>query len=53
MPQMSPINWLSLYIMFSIIFMIFNIMNYYMFYPLMPKLNNLMKNKSNSFLWKW
>nr|YP_010975286.1 ATP synthase F0 subunit 8 [Aneogmena fischeri]WNX92420.1 ATP synthase F0 subunit 8 [Aneogmena fischeri] len=53
MPQMAPINWLSLFIMFSIIFLIFNMMNYYFFTPIMPK-SNLMKNiYINSFNWKW
>nr|YP_009919081.1 ATP synthase F0 subunit 8 [Simulium noelleri]QMP96674.1 ATP synthase F0 subunit 8 [Simulium noelleri] len=29
MPQMAPISWLSLFILFTIIFMLFNIMNYF------------------------
>nr|AND96042.1 ATP synthase F0 subunit 8 [Onthophagus minutus] len=31
MPQMAPLNWLTLMIYFSLIFMMFNIMNYYSF----------------------
>uniref|UniRef100_UPI00315CECAF ATP synthase F0 subunit 8 n=1 Tax=Simulium guiyangense TaxID=3123427 RepID=UPI00315CECAF len=29
MPQMAPLSWLSLFILFTIIFMLFNIMNYF------------------------
>nr|YP_010239063.1 ATP synthase F0 subunit 8 [Phrosinella nasuta]QTF74297.1 ATP synthase F0 subunit 8 [Phrosinella nasuta] len=54
MPQMAPINWLSLFIVFSIAFMIFNMMNYYLFTPPMPKssikYNICVKNSMN---WKW
>nr|YP_010697687.1 ATP synthase F0 subunit 8 [Hypoderma sinense]WCF76315.1 ATP synthase F0 subunit 8 [Hypoderma sinense] len=54
MPQMSPISWLSLFIMFSMTFMLFNMMNYYCFIPHMPKsklINN--NNKMISMNWKW
>nr|WMQ76593.1 ATP synthase F0 subunit 8 [Hydora sp.] len=51
MPQMAPMNWVSLFIMFIIIFLMFNSMNYFMF---------IYENKSYSiktnkyFLnWKW
>nr|ALO70378.1 ATP synthase F0 subunit 8 [Batrisodes sp. 1 EF-2015] len=51
MPQMAPINWIFLYLMFILIFMMFNLSNYYYWYffknnmkPLFPK-----KNK----YWKW
>nr|YP_006503860.1 ATP synthase F0 subunit 8 [Elodia flavipalpis]AFA46590.1 ATP synthase F0 subunit 8 [Elodia flavipalpis] len=54
MPQMAPINWLSLFIIFSISFLIFNMMNYYLFTPKMPK-SNLMNSNilQNSLNWKW
>nr|WEG23036.1 ATP synthase F0 subunit 8 [Senometopia sp. 1 HNL-2023a] len=53
MPQMAPINWLSLFIIFSISFMIFNMMNYFLFIPSTPKLT-LTKNKQiNVMNWKW
>nr|WMQ76580.1 ATP synthase F0 subunit 8 [Austrosimulium sp.] len=29
MPQMAPISWLTLFILFTIIFVLFNIMNYF------------------------
>nr|QNP10035.1 ATP synthase F0 subunit 8 [Ochthebius delgadoi] len=53
MPQMAPMNWLVLFITFSMIFLMFNSMNYFSF-----KYNNLNKNKLfNKKLiklnWKW
>nr|YP_009560902.1 ATP synthase F0 subunit 8 [Hydrotaea chalcogaster]QAB45335.1 ATP synthase F0 subunit 8 [Hydrotaea chalcogaster] len=54
MPQMAPIGWLSLFIIFSIAFMIFNMMNYYSYNPTMPKSNLINKNNLiNSMNWKW
>nr|YP_010569043.1 ATP synthase F0 subunit 8 [Fannia canicularis]UEV87285.1 ATP synthase F0 subunit 8 [Fannia canicularis]UZC78831.1 ATP synthase F0 subunit 8 [Fannia canicularis] len=54
MPQMAPIGWLSLFIIFSITFMIFNMMNYYSFNSCMPKSNFKKKNSLiNSMNWKW
>nr|YP_009560224.1 ATP synthase F0 subunit 8 [Oxysarcodexia avuncula]QAA79122.1 ATP synthase F0 subunit 8 [Oxysarcodexia avuncula] len=54
MPQMAPIGWLSLFIIFSIAFVIFNMMNYYSFIPSMPKSNLTIKSQSiNSLNWKW
>nr|YP_009058479.1 ATP synthase F0 subunit 8 [Scathophaga stercoraria]AIL95201.1 ATP synthase F0 subunit 8 [Scathophaga stercoraria]UJG45478.1 ATP synthase F0 subunit 8 [Scathophaga stercoraria] len=54
MPQMAPIGWLSLFIIFSIAFVIFNMMNYYSFIPSMPKSNLINKNQQmNSLNWKW
>nr|YP_010385090.1 ATP synthase F0 subunit 8 [Lydina aenea]UPL65100.1 ATP synthase F0 subunit 8 [Lydina aenea] len=54
MPQMAPIAWLSLFIIFSISFMIFNMMNYFSFIPKMPKsklINKIQLMKSLN--WKW
>nr|QNE85780.1 ATP synthase F0 subunit 8 [Hydrotaea irritans] len=54
MPQMAPIGWLSLFIIFSIAFMIFNMMNYYSYNPHMPKSNLINKdNLTTSLNWKW
>nr|UJG45322.1 ATP synthase F0 subunit 8 [Anthomyia procellaris] len=54
MPQMAPIGWLSLFIIFSIAFMIFNMMNYYSFFPSMPKSCLINKTQlTNSLNWKW
>nr|AXS64862.1 ATP synthase F0 subunit 8 [Coleoptera sp. 2 KM-2017]AXS66003.1 ATP synthase F0 subunit 8 [Cucujoidea sp. 36 KM-2017] len=51
MPQMAPLNWVSLYLMFTFIFLMFNIMNYYTFnYKIKTMI--LHKNKK-LFNWKW
>nr|ALO70411.1 ATP synthase F0 subunit 8 [Brachygluta helferi] len=52
MPQMAPMNWIFLYFMFSMSFIIFNIMNYYFLCYKMNIKNNInphymMKN------WNW
>nr|YP_010968357.1 ATP synthase F0 subunit 8 [Isomyia nebulosa]WNO18605.1 ATP synthase F0 subunit 8 [Isomyia nebulosa] len=54
MPQMAPIGWLTLFIIFSFTFMLFNMMNYYSFIPSMPKSTLINSTQiSNSFMWKW
>nr|YP_009939838.1 ATP synthase F0 subunit 8 [Ectophasia rotundiventris]QNV49153.1 ATP synthase F0 subunit 8 [Ectophasia rotundiventris] len=54
MPQMAPIGWLSLFIMFTMAFLFFNMMNYYSFMHFMPKSNLIKKSKLiNSLSWKW
>nr|QXG82649.1 ATP synthase F0 subunit 8 [Orthomus sp. BMNH 1042407] len=53
MPQMAPMNWLSLYIFFTMIFLMFNFLNYYLFLiknNLIIKTNNYMNKILN---WKW
>nr|YP_006576059.1 ATP synthase F0 subunit 8 [Naupactus xanthographus]ACZ58586.1 ATP synthase F0 subunit 8 [Naupactus xanthographus] len=51
MPQMAPINWLSLFFSFIMIFFIFIILNYYSF-NYKPKTFKTMK-KENMLYWKW
>nr|ALO70639.1 ATP synthase F0 subunit 8 [Ischnosoma splendidum] len=51
MPQMAPMNWLSLFIYFSIIFMMFNTLNYFSFLY-KPKTFTFKVNKT-IFNWKW
>nr|QNE85456.1 ATP synthase F0 subunit 8 [Morinia doronici] len=54
MPQMSPISWINMFIIFSISFLIFNMMNYYLYSPNLPKSNLILKSKiSNQLNWKW
>nr|QKD74989.1 ATP synthase F0 subunit 8 [Suillia sp. HeleYD1] len=53
MPQMAPIGWLSLFIIFSITFVLFNVMNYYSVLPTAPKSQNVQKTSSKSMSWKW
>nr|WKU83949.1 ATP synthase F0 subunit 8 [Hadromyia pulchra] len=53
MPQMAPINWLSLFLLFSFIYLLFNMMNYFLYLPLMSKSKSLNKITTNSMNWKW
>nr|ASN65914.1 ATP synthase F0 subunit 8 [Pseudotetracha mendacia] len=52
MPQMAPMNWILLYLMFSITFLLFNFINYYILMISPPS-----TEKKNFFLkimsWKW
>nr|YP_009689568.1 ATP synthase F0 subunit 8 [Paratrichobius longicrus]QEG77647.1 ATP synthase F0 subunit 8 [Paratrichobius longicrus] len=52
MPQMSPMNWILLMIMFSMIFFFFLMINYFSFNPKMPSFlkSNFKTKKMN---WKW
>nr|UBU96219.1 ATP synthase F0 subunit 8 [Epicauta hirticornis] len=52
MPQMAPLNWLSLLIFFITIFMLINSMNFYSFLYKYPESCELQKSlvKTN---WKW
>nr|ASY97966.1 ATP synthase F0 subunit 8 [Spilomantis occipitalis] len=52
MPQMMPLNWLSLFMFFSITLLMFNVMNYYM------SMNKLTSKSSIKLMvktlnWKW
>nr|AXS66378.1 ATP synthase F0 subunit 8 [Curculionoidea sp. 7 KM-2017] len=51
MPQMAPMNWLTLYFIFFFLLLIMIIMNYFIFLykPLMSK-KTIKKNLIN---WKW
>nr|ALO71103.1 ATP synthase F0 subunit 8 [Pselaphinae sp. 9 EF-2015] len=51
MPQMAPLNWLSLFITFSIIFIIFNTINYFSFKYSFKKFDS--NKKINKINWKW
>nr|QIV24578.1 ATP synthase F0 subunit 8 [Cnemoplites australis] len=51
MPQMAPLNWLTLLILFTLVFLLFNIVNYFSFnYEIKIK-----KTKKKEILmnWKW
>nr|AXS65803.1 ATP synthase F0 subunit 8 [Curculionoidea sp. 25 KM-2017] len=51
MPQMAPLNWLLLFNIFIMTFLMFNILNYFNFMTL-PKMN--LQNKFMVKLtWKW
>nr|ALO76912.1 ATP synthase F0 subunit 8 [Pterostichinae sp. CYR01] len=53
MPQMAPMSWLMLYLMFTLIFFTFNFLNYYMF--LIKNNKNMIKNHylNKMMNWKW
>nr|AJR19243.1 ATP synthase F0 subunit 8 [Sericostoma personatum]QNE85912.1 ATP synthase F0 subunit 8 [Sericostoma personatum] len=54
MPQMMPLNWISLYMYTITIFMIFIIMNFYLFkYNNNYKYNNMIYKSINKMNWKW
>nr|AFU50294.1 ATP synthase F0 subunit 8 [Disteniazteca fimbriata] len=51
MPQMAPLNWLTLFFLFIMIFKLFNIMNYFSYSNMITsKSLNLKTTKIN---WKW
>nr|YP_009728649.1 ATP synthase F0 subunit 8 [Macroxyela ferruginea]QHR79723.1 ATP synthase F0 subunit 8 [Macroxyela ferruginea] len=52
MPQMAPINWLILFIMFSLILLLFNILNYFCFQYKLPSLSKTKFNQP-TMNWKW
>ena len=58
-PQISPILWTILFLMFTLLFLFFNILNYFNFNPIFKNSdtnnnNNQETSKNNSFLtWKW
>nr|YP_010240498.1 ATP synthetase F0 subunit 8 [Chlorops oryzae]QTF87839.1 ATP synthetase F0 subunit 8 [Chlorops oryzae] len=53
MPQMAPINWLFLFILFSLIFLMFNMMNYFLMLPMSPKMKMKKIFFYKSLNWKW
>nr|YP_009745909.1 ATP synthase F0 subunit 8 [Sciara ruficauda]QIH95754.1 ATP synthase F0 subunit 8 [Sciara ruficauda] len=52
MPQMAPINWLSLFFLFSLTFILFNIMNFFSL-NLNKSLNKTLKMNKSFMNWKW
>nr|YP_010305210.1 ATP synthase F0 subunit 8 [Philonthus spinipes]ULT46827.1 ATP synthase F0 subunit 8 [Philonthus spinipes] len=51
MPQMAPMNWLILFIIFTLTFLIFNTINYFSFkYQMKP---SSISKKSSKINWKW
>nr|YP_010989185.1 ATP synthase F0 subunit 8 [Forcipomyia pulchrithorax]WOR86777.1 ATP synthase F0 subunit 8 [Forcipomyia pulchrithorax] len=52
MPQMAPINWLLLFIIFCLTYLFFNILNYYIFSPTLKSSDKKLFNKI-TLNWKW
>nr|AXS66483.1 ATP synthase F0 subunit 8 [Tenebrionoidea sp. 7 KM-2017] len=50
MPQMMPLNWLTLMFMFIMIFYLFNCINYFSF---IYSQKNFFNKKKISWNWKW
>nr|YP_009737789.1 ATP synthase F0 subunit 8 [Dacus bivittatus]QHW07524.1 ATP synthase F0 subunit 8 [Dacus bivittatus] len=53
MPQMAPIGWLSLFIVFSITFILFSIINFYSVIPQTPTSHISKKHSTSPLNWKW
>nr|AYW52094.1 ATP synthase F0 subunit 8 [Anthribidae sp. 6 ACP-2013] len=51
MPQMAPLNWLTLFFYFILIFLMFNSVNYFNMLKL-PQKSKFLKN-FNLINWKW
>nr|ALO71090.1 ATP synthase F0 subunit 8 [Pselaphinae sp. 8 EF-2015] len=51
MPQMAPINWMFLYLMFIMIFIMFNLSNYYYIFTFKNNFKSFYITKNKS--WKW
>nr|AYN73164.1 ATP synthase F0 subunit 8 [Prorocorypha snowi] len=52
-PQMSPIMWFSLFIIFSTTLILFNQMNFFSFKPNTIKKMKKGMIKSKNLIWKW
>nr|YP_010999271.1 ATP synthase F0 subunit 8 [Synorthocladius bifidus]WPM93117.1 ATP synthase F0 subunit 8 [Synorthocladius bifidus] len=56
MPQMAPISWLILFIIFSMAFLSFNVLNYFCYNNKkisMNKNSSMNKNNYKNLNWKW
>nr|QUB07088.1 ATP synthase F0 subunit 8 [Chlamisus sp. N29] len=51
MPQMAPLNWLMMFLCFSLILLMFNSMNYFIF-SLVPE-KSMMNKKEKITTWLW
>uniref|UniRef100_A0AAU7YRE5 ATP synthase complex subunit 8 n=1 Tax=Potamanthus sp. 08HH02 TaxID=3126549 RepID=A0AAU7YRE5_9INSE len=54
MPQMAPLSWLLLFVIFSFTLILFNILNYFIYQPLAPAAPDTSSSISaSSFSWPW
>nr|AML26116.1 ATP synthase F0 subunit 8 [Curculionidae sp. BMNH 1274272] len=51
MPQMAPLNWITLFIFFTILFLLMIILNFYLF--LYPPKTFIKPFKTPTYSWKW
>nr|ASN65979.1 ATP synthase F0 subunit 8 [Pogonostoma subtiligrossum] len=52
MPQMAPMNWIFLYLMFTLIFILFNFLNYYIF-TIKLSTSPIKSFLIKKMIWKW
>nr|QXT45815.1 ATP synthase F0 subunit 8 [Stenacron interpunctatum] len=52
MPQMAPLSWLTLFIVFSSTLILFCIMNYFLYLPSAPD-SSASQFKTQPYNWKW
>nr|QZZ23831.1 ATP synthase F0 subunit 8 [Afronurus sp. 'drepanophyllus'] len=52
MPQMAPLSWLTLFIVFSLTLILFGIVNYFLISPNAPD-STSSQFKTQPFDWKW
>nr|YP_010031466.1 ATP synthase F0 subunit 8 [Acroneuria carolinensis]QOV02868.1 ATP synthase F0 subunit 8 [Acroneuria carolinensis] len=53
MPQMAPISWLALFLIFSGTLLVFNFMNYFSFLPQSPSSDQGLRIAQTPMHWKW
>nr|WNH42066.1 ATPase subunit 8 [Neoperla caeleps] len=53
MPQMAPISWLLLFIVFAGTLLMFNFLNYYSFLPCAPSGEHHQSINQKPLIWKW
>nr|YP_010046676.1 ATP synthase F0 subunit 8 [Tripteroides tasmaniensis]QPJ78607.1 ATP synthase F0 subunit 8 [Tripteroides tasmaniensis] len=53
MPQMAPISWLTLFIIFSITLVVFNVKTFYCLNMAPQQLSQSISFKQNKMNWKW
>nr|QXF68533.1 ATP synthase F0 subunit 8 [Yersinia mexicana] len=53
MPQMMPLNWMTLFIYFSTLLILFNIMNYYTTINKSASIKKSSKTTLKPLYWKW
>nr|YP_010462973.1 ATP synthase F0 subunit 8 [Epeorus alexandri]UUJ36852.1 ATP synthase F0 subunit 8 [Epeorus alexandri] len=52
MPQMAPLSWLLLFIVFSCTLVLFSIMNYFINLPSTPR-SSVSQFSAQPLTWKW
>nr|WNH42067.1 ATPase subunit 8 [Neoperla coffea] len=53
MPQMAPISWFLLFLIFSGTLLMFNFLTYFSFLPPAPTTDPQQATKLNPLTWKW